>query len=329
MRPSQSHSATSAISLASARRPTGLLATRLVDELRRHRRPEHRRVDGARADGVDPHADPGVLAARRPCVSPTTPCFAAVYADTVGAPRSPATDAQLTIEPPPDVDDRRDLVAHAGERAGEVDRDHPVPVLHRASAVRLAVLAVDAGGVERRVEAAEGARPCSPPRRATLSSSVTSQRKKVHSPSALSSASTAFPGLLVHVGERGRVAPAHERLRRGPPMPEPAPVTKTTFVAALGHHAVSRRSGAAAERRQPIDHDGVTVADDGLRTRSARAGRAATGRSSRIAVDDDQVGQRARFDDADRRRRIDQQLPGVAGAPAEHVGRRRGRRSAP
>ncbi len=56
---------------------------------------------------------------------------------------------------------------------------------------------------------------------------------------------------------------------------------------------------------------------------SASSGRASSDEvGERIAVDDDEVGERTRLDHADPVRRVHQQLPGVAGAPAEDVGRR-------
>ncbi len=82
-----------------------------------------------------------------------TPRPAAVYADTVGAARSPATDAQFTIEPPPDA-----AIAGISYRM----QDHvpvrstaisPVPVLQTALCRVLAVIAVDAGRIECSIEA--------------------------------------------------------------------------------------------------------------------------------------------------------------------------------
>jgi len=95
---SHSHSAISAISLASAKRPTGVFDTSRVIA-RVHRAPEHRSVDGTGADGVHPDALARVLPRGDPGQSHHTVLGRGI-GGTVGPARNPATEAQLTIEPP-------------------------------------------------------------------------------------------------------------------------------------------------------------------------------------------------------------------------------------
>ena len=135
---------------------------------------------------------------------------------------------------------------------------------------------------------------------------MTSQRKKAHSPSSRSSASTALPGLLVQVGERGAPAPAHERLGRSPADARRGAGDEDD----LGGRQAAARPDRGGSRS-------ITNAPSRMTAFSASCGPGQQREvGERIAVDDDQVGERAGFDDADLRRRVDQELPGVGGAPA-------------
>ena len=97
-------------------------------------------------------------------VSPMTPCLLATYAGSPAKPTSPAPDDVLTIASAPVGDHRRDLVLQAEEHAGEVEGEHPVPVLERVVG-RLVGRPGGPGVVDRPVEAAPGVERHGPPRR--------------------------------------------------------------------------------------------------------------------------------------------------------------------
>ena len=213
-------------------------------------------------------------------------------------------DAQFTIEPPPES-----MIAGISWRMQE-----NVPVRSTASTrcqfsmVLSAVRLPCSPSMPAALKAASR-RPKVPTAPATASftesSSVTSQRKKAHSPSSRSSASTALPGVLVQIGEGGAPAPSHEGLGRGP---------ADAGCGAGDEDDLARSSGRrpTGSRRQPVDHERA-VTDDRLQRVLGPGQQREVGEG--VAVDDDQVGERAGFDDADLRRRVHQQLPGVARCP--------------
>ncbi len=216
MRRRRARRATSAISLASARRPTGLVADEPVDE---------RGDIDARNIGVS--TVPGQMALTR------TPARAYSTAADLGQPddavlrggvgrhawrraRSPAVDAQFTIEPPPES-----TIAGISWRMQE-----NVPVRSTAStrcqfsivlsAVRLPCspsmpAALNAASSRPKVRDRARRR-----RRGRVSSSVTSQRKKRHSPSALELGLRRLARRPVHVGERGARSPGARTPRPRP-----------------------------------------------------------------------------------------------------------------
>ena len=89
-------------------------------------------------------------------VTEITAALAALYTDVVSGRAdalSPPTDDQLTIDPPTDVDHRRDPVLHPEQHAPHVDVHHQVVVGHRQLGDRPAD--ADAGHVQHRVDPAE------------------------------------------------------------------------------------------------------------------------------------------------------------------------------
>ena len=257
----------------------------------------------------------------------------------MGAARRPATEAQLTIEPPPASMIAGYLIPHARPRPGEVDGYHPVPVLHGALGRRLAMFAVDACGIECRVEAAicrYG--PCHGIGDVRIVGHI-AWHEGAFAPWAQLRLDLGA-GFLVDVGERHRVATTRERLGRGPSDAR----TRTghendLLMLHCGHcssflgcrpprYRAARLPSAACGRSAALAPSrSMTTAPSRMTARSASLGRASSERSSSgIAVDDDQVRQGAGFDHPDPRRRIHQQLAGIARAPAQHVCRLRDRR---
>ena len=82
----------------------------------------------------------------------------ATYAARLVIARTPATEAMLTMAPPPPVEHRGDLVLHPEEGAAHVGADAAVELVGIEVGQRRRHRAVG-GVVERRVEPAEGARP--------------------------------------------------------------------------------------------------------------------------------------------------------------------------
>ena len=89
-------------------------------------------------------------------VSITTPAFDAQYAALYGTARTPATDATFTMQPRDSTSAGSDRLTHE-ERAGEVHRQRPVPVVE--GHVGRGREPADAGHVHEHVEPAPGCAP--------------------------------------------------------------------------------------------------------------------------------------------------------------------------
>ena len=133
----------------------------------------------------------------------------------------------------------------------------------------------------------------------TLSSSVTSQSTNEHVPSGSSSACAALPGVAVHVGEHGGVAPAHERRGRGPADPRSGSGDEGHLRSCAVVHV-----GAPWVAWKSVDGEAAVPDDRSERLLGSGEQREV---GERVAVDDDEVGQRT----AVRSRR-----PGRADPPA-------------